>query len=250
MRSHRSVPSSSCARRGRGVGEEVGWKGAIIRARAGNGNYFREQVVQYMALRYIKETGGRPNPGGRKARGTTWLADIGACPGSRQWPRPAGGRRDRRIRIPAATRDAGRWLPSGDSPRPVGRRRLCRERARPRTFPGQRAFRFRPSVARRPARDARHADGSIPDQRLNARANELARCSRGRRRPGSPAESCSRGAGRRPRVEPLRATGRSSCRARSAGGCASARACPRVEPPRRACSRAVDLHRKPTRFRG
>ena len=42
---------ASCTRRGRGVGEEVGWKCAIIRAHGGNGNNFQIQVVQYMALR-------------------------------------------------------------------------------------------------------------------------------------------------------------------------------------------------------
>mgnify|MGYP007112120277 CR=1 FL=1 len=34
-----------------GVGEELGWKCAIIRARRGNGNNFQIHVVQYIALR-------------------------------------------------------------------------------------------------------------------------------------------------------------------------------------------------------
>ena len=36
------------------------------------------------------------------------------------------------------------------------------------------ALLFRPPVAGRPARDARHSAGPVPDQRLNARVNELA----------------------------------------------------------------------------
>lgn len=76
---------------------------------------------------------------------------------------------------PAAVREAGRWLTSGDGP--GGRFDAgshAGNRAHRRAVQHQDASRFRPSAAERPARDARHSDGPIPDQRLNARVNELA----------------------------------------------------------------------------